>query len=92
MTKVSWYPLNAARGELAVALGGGDHREADAILDRATGVVALELQEELTRPGVEALDLHHWRVPDETEDIRSFHAEPSLLGAKASRGEWRDYL
>src|SRR5258708_1886762 len=59
----------AAGLDLAVAFRGLDHREADAVLDRAAGILALELEEELARPGVEPRHLDERRVADEREDI-----------------------
>jgi hypothetical protein len=56
------------RAEEAVALGGRDHRQPDAILDRASRVLALELEEELAGARVEALQPEERRVADERED------------------------
>ena len=57
----------AARLEPAVALGGLDHRQADAVLDRAAGVLRLQLEEQLAAAGVELRDLDQRRVADEVE-------------------------
>ena len=43
----------AAGLQAPVALGRLDHGEADAILDRAAGVLAFQLDEQPARPGVE---------------------------------------
>src|SRR5439155_340049 len=59
----------AARLQLSIALGGLDHRESDAVLDRASGILALELEEKLARPGVEPRHLHERRVADERKDV-----------------------
>ena len=69
----------AARLEPAVALGGLDHRQRDAVLDRAAGVLALQLDEQPARPGVEPGDFDHRRIADQGE-----HA-----GAIRRRGEVR---
>ena len=58
----------AARLQLAVLLGLLDHRKTDAILDRATRIVAFELEEQLAAAGVEALGLDDRRVADQFED------------------------
>ena len=60
----------AARREAPVALGVGDHRQRDAILDRAAGVLALELDEQPAFAGVELGELNHRRLADEIEDGR----------------------
>ena len=52
---------------LSVALGGLDHRQADAILDRAAGVLAFELGEQPAGAGIEMGQLDHRRVADEVE-------------------------
>ena len=67
----------AAGLQPAVALGGLDHRHADAILDRAARVLRLELQEQLAAAGVEARHLDQRRVADEAENRGThlgFHA------------------
>jgi hypothetical protein len=58
----------AARADLAVALGRLDQRQADAVLDRAGGILVLELDEERATAGVEARQLHERRVADRIED------------------------
>ena len=54
--------------DASVALGGVDHAEADAILDRATRIVAFELEEQLAAAGVEALGLDDRGIADQFED------------------------
>jgi hypothetical protein len=48
----------ALAAEPAIALGGGDHRHGDAVLDRSTRILVLELEPQLAGPGVEPGDLH----------------------------------
>src|SRR5439155_460525 len=62
----------------ALALGRLDHREPDAVLDRAARVVALELEEELARSRLESRHLHERRVADEGEDV--LHSGSSRKG------------
>jgi hypothetical protein len=71
----------AAGSEAAVAFGGLDHRQADAVLDRAAGVLRFELQEQRARPGVEARDLDQRRVADQFQDGR-------LVGDAQAWGSW----
>src|SRR5262249_12135349 len=47
-----------------------DHLEADAVLDRATGILVLQLQKQSTGAGIEARELDERRVPDQVEDRR----------------------
>ena len=54
--------------EVAAALGGLDHVQGDAVLDRAARVLALELEVELAGAGVEAAGLDDGGVGDEVED------------------------
>ena len=54
---------------LPVALGGLDHRQRDAVLDRAAGVLVLELEEQPAGAGVEAAYLDQRGVADEIEDV-----------------------
>ena len=42
-----------ARPDLPVALGGLDHRAADAVFDRAAGVVVFQLDQQPAKPSVE---------------------------------------
>ena len=64
----------AARLEQAGPLGGLDHRQPDAVLDRAAGVEHLELGEqqrlplERTEVADDARDPDEGRVADEVED------------------------
>src|SRR5690606_24093470 len=55
--------------DVAPGLGRLDHAQADPVLDRAAGVHALELQEQLTGPGVQVLGLDDGSVADEFEDV-----------------------
>jgi hypothetical protein len=57
----------AARLEAAVGLGRLDHRAGHAVLDRAAGVLVLQLQEQPTRAGVEVANLDHRRAADQIE-------------------------
>ena len=51
-------------------LGGLDHRQADAVLDGAAGVLRFELEVQLAQAGVEALGLDDRRLADQFEDGR----------------------
>jgi hypothetical protein len=51
--------------DLPGLLGRFDHRQADAILDRAAGIVAFELEVELADTGIEALRAHDRGAADE---------------------------
>ena len=66
----------AARPEDAAALGVLDHREADAVLDRAARVRPLGLHPhvDLRAVGVQAVDADVRGVPDGLEDARGLHA------------------
>ena len=59
----------AARFQVAAALRFLDHREPDAVLDRARRILQLELEEELARPGVELPELEHRRPADHLEHV-----------------------
>ena len=60
--------------QVAASLGLLDHREPDAVLDRARRVLQLELEEELARPGVELPELEHRRPADHLEHVAvDFH-------------------
>ena len=58
--------------QLSFPLGGFDHRERDAILDRAGRILVLQLDEKLARSGVHPRDLHQRRVADERKNGRRF--------------------
>ena len=58
----------AAGPQPAVAFGGLDHGEGDAVLDGAGGVLVFEFDEEPADAGVQAGDLDQRRVADERED------------------------
>ena len=57
----------AAGSQAAIALGGVDHRQADAILDRTAGVLRFELEEQRARAGIETADAHQRRIADQFE-------------------------
>ncbi len=81
----------AARLQAAVALGGIDHRQADAVLDRAAGVLRFELEEERAGAGVQPRHAHQRRVADELENGRGGgrHAAtvaPARMPRKARSG------
>ena len=46
-----------------------DHRQADAILDRAARIHVFELQEQLARPGIEPMELQHRRPADHFDSV-----------------------
>src|SRR5581483_4608397 len=76
-----------ARPELPLALGGLDHRQADAVLDRAAGVQVLELREHLrAAAGRELRQPNDRRRADELEDrwIAARHRRE----AYATRRRW----
>ncbi len=58
----------AAGFQRSVALGGLDHRKPDAVLDRAAGILVLELEEEPARSRVDPRHRYQRRVADERED------------------------
>src|SRR3546814_20354487 len=66
-----------------------DHGLAEAILDRAAGILALELQEQAAGTGIQAAYLDHRRVADAVQNIvkdgagRS-HSEPPRYSAAIS--------
>src|SRR5690606_13216467 len=62
----------AGRGEPPLAFGAKEHRETDAILDGAAGVLRLELAEDAgtRRPSGEVLDLDERRIANQIEDAR----------------------
>jgi hypothetical protein len=57
----------AAGLQLAAALGALDHREPDAVLDRAAGILRFELQQQRAGPGIEPRNLDQRRVADQVE-------------------------
>ena len=59
----------AAGLEVAALLGLLDHRQADAVLDGAAGIRVFELQEQLARPGIEAVELQHRRLADHFDGV-----------------------
>ena len=63
-----------ARRDLARAFRRLDHRQADAVLDRPAGILALQLQEQPARACIQAGDFQHRRVADQREDrLRGGH-------------------
>ena len=51
-----------------IAFRGFDHRQRDAVLDRAGRVLVLELDEKLTRSGIHPRDLDQRRVADQRKN------------------------
>ena len=86
----------AAGRQPAVALGGLDHRQRDAVLDRAAGILAFELEEQPAGAGVELGELDDRRLADQVEHggnrlAQVFHrrslgflAAPAAVAATAS--------
>src|SRR6185437_13453360 len=77
----------AARPELAVALGCLDERQADAVLDRASGILVLEFGEEAAWPGIEPRQLDQRRVADRVEHVAVDHHGASSA-RRAPRGSF----
>src|SRR6185437_16159766 len=65
----SGFDERAAGLEPAIALGRGDQRQADAVLDRARRVLVLQLDEELTAARVYPRHLQQRRVADRVEHV-----------------------
>ena len=61
----------AAGRQPPVALGIGDHRQRDAILDRAAGVLAFQLDEQPAAAGVELGELDDRRFADQVQHARN---------------------
>ncbi len=55
--------------DVAALLGLLDHRDADAVLDRAAGIREFELEEQAAGAGVELRDFEHRRAADHVEDV-----------------------
>ena len=70
----------AARLQASVVFRRLDHGKRDAILDGTARILALQLQEEFTRPGVEVVDPNERSVADQLEDvlIRVRHVSQSV--------------
>ena len=68
----------AAGLQLPIALRRLDHRERDAVLDRAGRILVLQLHEKLARTGIHPRDLDQRRVADERKD-----------GGRFVRRSWR---
>ena len=64
--------------EAAVALGRLDHRERDAILDRAAGILVLELEEQAAGAGIELPHLDHRRVADHFQHVADRQSSSAL--------------
>ena len=62
------FDQGVAGADVAALFGGVDHGKTDAVLDRAAGVLALELEVQLADAGVEPLRLHDRGVGDQFED------------------------
>ena len=73
----------AAGLEHAVVLGRLDHRQADAVLDRAARVLQLELGEQPAGPGIELGEFDHRRVADHFEDVAGNHRGTNHHGTPA---------
>src|SRR6185312_9488492 len=77
------FDERTARLDLAGALGRLDQVQADSILDRAAGILVLELQEQLARSGIQMRRGHERRVADHLQHVAeslSWHGGPSLEG------------
>ena len=72
-----------ARADLAAPLGGGDHRQRRAVLDRARGVVALELGQHRDPRRRHALQPHQRGAADAVLDGRIVH-QASSASAQAT--------
>src|SRR5205085_3771475 len=62
----------AAGLQSSVALRRFDHRKRDAVFDRSARIVVFELEEKLTKTGIEPCDLDERGVADERKDRRRF--------------------
>jgi len=58
----------ATRAQAAVILGILDHGERNAVLDRAAGILALQLDEKPACTCVEAVEFDDWRLADQVEN------------------------
>ena len=75
----------AAGLQVPAALGLLDHREADAVLDRASRVLELELEEEPAGTGIELAHFQHRRPADHLEHVaEDLHGWLSLSTRNAS--------
>ncbi len=87
--------------EGAGRLGRFDHRQRDAVLDRAAGVLVLQLDEQPARPGLQRRQLQHRGRPDQVQGRAHRRrrqglvhvAGPAVPGSrsppKLQRAEWR---
>jgi hypothetical protein len=55
----------ATRLQAAIAFGGVDHRQTDAVLDRAAGVLRFKFEKQCAEAGIEAGNLYQRRVADQ---------------------------
>jgi hypothetical protein len=79
----------AAGRQPAVTLGRLDEIEPDAILDRAAGILILELEKKPARAGVEVRDGDHRRMADHLQDVAvglRRHGFPCVYRLKAACG------
>ncbi len=77
------FDEHAAGGELPAALGGFDHRAADAVFDRAAGILALELHQQAAAAGVELLQFDQRRLTDQVQQVGMGRHDRSSRGARA---------
>ena len=75
----------AAGLELAAALGVLDHRQRDAVLDRAAGIGALRLHPHFGAVAEQAVDADVRRVADGLEDVGGLHAAGLLRWVRAGK-------
>lgn len=75
----------AAALQPAILLGGRDHRQRDAVLDRATGVLALELDEQPALAGIEFGELDHRCLADQVEHGGVRRTQPRQNAFRAVR-------
>ena len=61
--------------QFARALRAFDHRQPDAVLDRAARIGAFQFQEQLAAPGIQVLRAHHRGLADQFEDAVDDHRD-----------------
>ncbi len=76
----------AARLQFSIAFRRLDHRESDAILDRAGRILVLEFKKKLARAGVHPRDFHQRRVADERKNRGRFVARHRRHSGKFDHG------
>ena len=64
------FDNGSARFETAIFFGGGDHGKRDAILDRASGILAFELDEQAAAASFEAGQFDERRIADQAQNGR----------------------